>query len=64
MAGLPAMPPGAGVEMNIWAAKTQVGFVLGPIDYVWFYEMVRNGGPWDYKQRDRICENGGQIVLR
>src|SRR5690606_25133757 len=50
MASMPAKPSGACVEMNIWAAKSQVGFVLGPMDFVWFFHQVRNKGPWDYKQ--------------
>jgi len=23
-----------------------------PLTYVWFYELVRNGGQWDYKQKN------------
>lgn len=25
-----------------------------PLTYTWFYERVRNGGPWDYKQQNGL----------
>lgn len=50
MVAIPAKPKGACVEMNIWGAKSQIGFVLGPMDLAWFFQQVRNRGPWDYKQ--------------
>lgn len=61
MSDIPNKPNGACVEMNIWAAKIQVGFATGPSDYYWFYQMVRNGGPWDYKQRGAGYQNFGNF---
>lgn len=29
--------------------------------FVWFYQMVRNGGPWDYKQGKRQYANFGNF---
>lgn len=29
--------------------------------WVWFYEQVRNGGPWDYKQRGLQFEKFGNF---
>lgn len=32
-----------------------------PQDYYWFYQKVRNHGPWDYKQQDRTLANFGNF---
>lgn len=32
-----------------------------PQTYHWFYQKVRNGGPWDYKQQDRSLANFGNF---
>ena len=61
MVNIPTKPKGTCVEMNIWAAKSQVGMVLGPSDYMWFFHMVRNGGPWDYKQGGRQFADFGNF---
>lgn len=61
MSSVPAHPAGSCVEMNIWAAKSQIGFINGPMDAVWFYNMVRNGGPWDYKQKGRQYQDFGNF---
>lgn len=61
MPSIPIHPPGSCVEMNIWAAKYQVGVVLGPTDAAWFFGMVRNGGPWDYKQQGRRYQDFGNF---
>jgi len=34
---------------------------MGPMDYYWFYQMVRNGGPWDYKQSGRNYQDFGNF---
>jgi RHS repeat-associated protein len=40
----PDIPPGANVDQNILSAE-------GMNDPVWFYNQVKNKGPWDYKQQ-------------
>lgn len=32
-----------------------------PQTYYWFYQKVRNRGPWDYKQQDRKLANFGNF---
>ncbi|MEG5636814.1 polymorphic toxin type 44 domain-containing protein [Enterobacter bugandensis] len=32
-----------------------------PLTYTWFYERVRNGGPWDYKQQKRAYADFGNF---
>lgn len=32
-----------------------------PQTYYWFYQKVRNRGPWDYKQQDRNLANFGNF---
>lgn len=58
---VPSHPPGSCLSMNIWIAKHQVGFLLGPSDIDWFYNMVRNGGPWDYKQAGSEYQDFGNF---
>ncbi|MCL1127395.1 polymorphic toxin type 44 domain-containing protein [Shewanella surugensis] len=36
--------------------------MFGPTDYVWFYEKVRNKGPWDFKKNgNRQFEDFGNF---
>lgn len=46
----PCSPEGESVEYNMWKANSRTGLNLSLSDYYWFYNQVRNGGPWDYKQ--------------
>ena len=32
-----------------------------PLTYTWFYERVRNGGTWDYKQQKRAYADFGNF---
>lgn len=32
-----------------------------PQTYYWFYQKVRNHGPWDYKQKNRLWANFGNF---
>jgi hypothetical protein len=50
---VPHSPPGADVDANIERAKE-----MNPID---FYDAVKNGGEWDYKQQGRQYENFGNF---
>jgi hypothetical protein len=61
MNSIPIHPPGSSVEMNIRLAKSHTGVVRGPADIFWFYNMVRNGGEWDYKQRGRQYQDFGNF---
>lgn len=49
-AGEPLGPPGESVIHNMWVASSRVGLALTPGDLWWFKEMVKTGGPWDYKK--------------
>jgi RHS repeat-associated protein len=52
-AAVPPSPPGASVDKNISTA-THIGVVE-------FYNMVRNHGPWDYKQQGSQYQNFGNF---
>jgi len=49
---LPPMPPGMDMQQNMRQASSHV-------DPWWFYNQVRNKGPWDYKQLDPIYQDFG-----
>ena len=34
-----------------------------PLTYTWFYERVRNGGTWDYKQQKRAYADFGKFSI-
>lgn len=57
----PIAPPKADVLFNMHKAKGRSGSVPGPSDYLWFYNQVRNGGPWDYKQKGQQFEAFGNF---
>lgn len=47
---VPLGPPGASLEANIAEARRHRDDLL-PEKLWWFYNQVKNQGPWDYKQR-------------
>ena len=65
MAIIPIMP-NAGFSLlnkNIMEAKAR-GMSKGmatPATYSWFYQKVRNRGPWDYKQQNRKLSDFGNF---
>lgn len=46
----PTSPEGVSVDVNMNMIRAKFGKIVGPIDYYWFYQQVRNKGPWDFKQ--------------
>lgn len=55
MASIPVAGPGIGVVRNNMKDARNYGQSRGmalPKTYYWFYQKVRNKGPWDYKQFD------------
>jgi RHS repeat-associated protein len=55
----PAAPPGASVDENMKTASALV--LLGGANVVPWYFLVRNKGPWDYKQRGREYADFGNF---
>jgi len=55
---VPEMPPDINLQENIDKAKS-MGFSLSGLKQ--FYEHVRNGGPWDYKQQGSQYEDFGNF---
>ncbi len=54
------VPPGVSIVNNMMTARLHKG--PSAITYLWFYEMVRLGGPWDYKtQIGRKYEDFGNF---
>jgi len=49
---IPPAPPGADIVKNMKLADDSW-------DPIWFYNQVRNSGPWDYKQQGRKYEDFG-----
>lgn len=65
MAILPLMPGGNSVtaQKNMREARshgTSRNMAL-PSTYYWFYQKVRNHGPWDYKQQSYSLANFGNF---
>lgn len=52
---VPSAPPGADINQNIRAAESR------RFQALWFYNQVRNRGPWDYKQQGRKYEAFGNF---
>lgn len=52
---LPALPKGVDINQNITDAKAHYG------DAFWFYDQVKNKGPWDYKQQGGQYETLGNF---
>ncbi|MBE5203313.1 Rhs-Related protein [Pectobacterium sp. FL60-S17] len=65
MAIIPQMPAGGFPLLlkNLYEARRNgmPRSMAVPQTYYWFYQQVRNGGPWDYKQRDRSLANFGNF---
>jgi hypothetical protein len=58
----PASPEGVSVDANMSMIRRRFGRIVGPSDYHWFYEQVRNKGPWDFKKNgNRQFENFGNF---
>ena len=51
---VPPSPPGIDIVKNMTLAK-------GNINPVWFRNMVKNKGPWDYKQRGAVYQDFGNF---
>jgi len=51
---VPRAPPGVSLDENMKRAEESW-------DPFWFYDQVRNKGPWDYKQRDPAYEDYGNF---
>ncbi|MCX2803408.1 polymorphic toxin type 44 domain-containing protein, partial [Microbulbifer thermotolerans] len=51
---VPPGPPGADINSNMQLADDKW-------DPFWFYDQVRNKGPWDYKQQGRKYEDFGNF---
>lgn len=47
------------LNTNIEQSKSKKWY--NPNDAIWFYNQVRNKGPWDYKQKDKKNENFGNF---
>ncbi|NLY76124.1 MAG: type IV secretion protein Rhs [Firmicutes bacterium] len=56
---MPQAPPGVDVVKNI--KETQKHFWWDPKFPIWFYNQVRNRGPWDYKQLGSQYEDFGNF---
>jgi len=55
-----AVPPGADVDKNILEANRR--FLSNPLASPgWFYNQVRNNGPWDYKQAGSQYQDFGNF---
>ncbi|QHB60299.1 type IV secretion protein Rhs [Ralstonia solanacearum] len=51
---VPPSPPGVDIVQNMSLAKSK-------INPVWFRNMVKNKGPWDYKQQGSIYQDFGNF---
>jgi len=51
---LPPVPPGENIDKNI-------DYMMAKGNAFEFYQLVRNGGDWDYKQKGRQYEYGGNF---
>lgn len=60
MASVPTPGPGSIVIANNMREARQNGMsrnMATASTYYWFYQKVRNGGPWDYKNSIRISQH-------
>jgi hypothetical protein len=55
---VPTHPASASLNDNIDLAAQNQGF---PTNLPWFYDQVKNGAPWDYKQQGAQYENFGNF---
>ncbi len=65
MAVVPLLPPGGFTVLarNLREARRQgqPRNMALPGTYYWFYQQVKNRGPWDYKQQNRALANFGNF---
>src|SRR5579872_1122968 len=57
---VPEFPAGVNLLDNIKEAERSRWLILAQLRLLWFYEQVRNHGPWDYKQI-RILNDFGSL---
>ena len=53
----PVRPPSVSMDQNIQDAQSRHS--TNPADWVWFYNQVKNGAPWDYKQQGAQYQDFG-----
>ncbi|MDO5625948.1 MAG: polymorphic toxin type 44 domain-containing protein [Pseudomonadota bacterium] len=53
----PVRPPSVSMDQNIQDAQSRHS--ANPADWVWFYNQVKNGAPWDYKQQGAQYQDFG-----
>ena len=58
---VPEAPPGVNIEDNIAEAQRHRNSGSRISDALWFYDRVRNKGPWDYKQLGSKYEDFGNF---
>jgi len=64
MASIPLVGPGPQIIRNNMAEARQHSYgrnMAPPQTYLWFYQKVRNGGSWDYKQKNRTWAEFGNF---
>src|SRR5258708_973539 len=54
---VPDHPPTANINNNIALAKKSRWLIFALPRLLWFYDQVRNKGPWDYKQQGRTRQD-------
>lgn len=54
----PMEPEGVSVDANMKMVREKFGVIVGANDYYWFYEQVKNKGPWDFKQKGSFEKYG------
>lgn len=61
---VPRAPDGVSLHLNMGTArhyKVRYKYGRGALLWFWFYEQVRNGGPWDYKKGRPEFEDFGNF---
>lgn len=61
---VPRAPDGVSLHLNMGTArhnKVRYKYGRGALLWFWFYEQVRNGGPWDYKKGGSEFEDFGNF---
>ncbi|MFY1666189.1 hypothetical protein [Pseudomonas sp. Pseu.R1] len=61
---IPRAPEGVNLTLNLhWARQKKVLYKYGrgALLWRWFYEQVRNGGPWDFKQQGAEYQDFGNF---
>jgi hypothetical protein len=64
-ANVPVAPPGVDVNKNISEAREQRRHATNTLnvsgEHRWFYNQVKNKGPWDYKQQGKQYQDFGNF---